>query len=813
MRLRSLRLENYRRYRASEIEFPDGLIAVVGPNGAGKSTLLEAVGWALFGHDASRTEKELVRRASAAVGDDVLVRVEFEHEGMALQVTRRLRGKSQQSEAQVQVDGKLVASPGANSAEAATRWIAKLLGFDHKGFHATVFARQGDLKALSDLRAGERKRLILALLGVDEVDAAIGIARTRKREAGIRLDEARRSLARGVRLREEEAGARKRLAETESELAAAQASLCDLRAAWERARAELQRQEALRDQAREARVRLEGLQRGLQSRSDQARRLSAEIRLLEEKDQLLQRRRAREPEFEGLDAALAAWESAQAARTTISILSAERGRTLQELERQRRAVETFVDGPERIRALEAAASQLEADAERHARAISKGETREAALHETASRLQREATDVADQWRRLRDLGSDAPCPTCGRALGALHAEMEARAARAEFARKNRVEDLAREAKEVQAELQGLRAAAVLAAARMRETGQLLKQASIEQAAVAVARPEVGRLSRRLSELEEELVRVSAAAPGPPSADDLVRRRQARDDWRRDVARLETDVARLPTLRSEFVVGNAQVEEHRREIEALSRDLARMGYEEAARVEAQRGEGVARQRWQDSDKAVSVLLERRAAWARTVEEAEREIGRLEEEAKRARELEDLLRLSELLASDRGEEGVLPQFRAHMIASLRPQLGRLASELVTDMTGGRYREVVLDEEYGIQLYDGAHAWPIHRFSGGEADVVHLALRLAVGELLARARGGTQPEFVALDEVLASQDEGRRRSVLASLKGLNKHFRQIFLVTHLDEVRDLVDHVVQLRPNGNGETTLDCSWTVKV
>ena len=45
MKIRSLSLADWRSYRAVEVEFGDGLTAVVGENGHGKTNLIEAIGW------------------------------------------------------------------------------------------------------------------------------------------------------------------------------------------------------------------------------------------------------------------------------------------------------------------------------------------------------------------------------------------------------------------------------------------------------------------------------------------------------------------------------------------------------------------------------------------------------------------------------------------------------------------------------------------------------------------------------------------------------------------------------------------------
>ncbi|MFO1533832.1 MAG: AAA family ATPase [Thermoplasmatota archaeon] len=95
MRIRRLLLHNYRRYRDAEVEFPDGVFALLGRNGFGKSTLLEAISFALFGPAAIRTDKALLRSDAAGPGDAVRVEIDLELGGQAVRIQRELRGKGQ----------------------------------------------------------------------------------------------------------------------------------------------------------------------------------------------------------------------------------------------------------------------------------------------------------------------------------------------------------------------------------------------------------------------------------------------------------------------------------------------------------------------------------------------------------------------------------------------------------------------------------------------------------------------------------------------------------------------------------------------
>ena len=57
MRVERLRASAFRCYSRLEIEFGDGVTAIVGPNGAGKTSLLEAVHFGCLGWSPRTTDE------------------------------------------------------------------------------------------------------------------------------------------------------------------------------------------------------------------------------------------------------------------------------------------------------------------------------------------------------------------------------------------------------------------------------------------------------------------------------------------------------------------------------------------------------------------------------------------------------------------------------------------------------------------------------------------------------------------------------------------------------------------------------------
>ena len=213
------------------------------------------------------------------------------------------------------------------------------------------------------------------------------------------------------------------------------------------------------------------------------------------------------------------------------------------------------------------------------------------------------------------------------------------------------------------------------------------------------------------------------------------------------------------------------------------------------------------RLQERLRALSVEAERRRA---AVERCDADLRRLAEQEAEQRALEgklaDLRRdivLLDRLAGER-DAGLLADFRSHLLGRLRPALSQRAGELFRLCTDGRYDGLELTEDYDLQVLEGGQPLPLVRFSGGEADLANLCLRIAVGEVLAE-RSGEQLGFLALDEVLGSQDEQRRVNVLRALAHLRGRFRQVLLITHIEEVKDALEHVVYVEEGEAGTSVL--------
>jgi exonuclease SbcC len=149
-------------------------------------------------------------------------------------------------------------------------------------------------------------------------------------------------------------------------------------------------------------------------------------------------------------------------------------------------------------------------------------------------------------------------------------------------------------------------------------------------------------------------------------------------------------------------------------------------------------------------------------------------------------------------------VMEAFRTYLISQIRPMLSTHASELFMELTDGKYSQIELDEDYNLLVYDQGTAYTIERFSGGEEDLANLCIRLAISEIITE-RAGSIFQFVILDEIFGSQDQIRKQNIIRTLNGFSSKFKQIFLITHVDDIKHFTEHTMEISEDETGVSSI--------
>jgi len=713
------------------------------------SSLVESIQWALYGQ--SRTAKDQIRTQGLLT--DCEVRLAFEHGGQQYEVRRIIKGRNHQTEAELLI-GDLELAVGVREVGSE---IARLLHMDRQVFRASVFAEQKQLDAFSDITRGDRKKMVLRLLGIKPVEDAIAAARkeARTRKAGTEemagslpdLVEQEAALTAARELQHE---ASKLAAEAGKDLERAAKLFEKLDAAFgasEETRRKAEHLEAMRTHAA-------GQAEALRVRHDDLAGRIADL------SSSLGQLPALEKELEGL---VGSAEKLAAARKL-----AEAAEELAEAESELGSLAAPDAGSE-LAGLKAATKEARAAEKAFNRAESTLEQAEAQL-----------SAAEDALERSGDLDATQPCPTCGQELGDAYEGVVQHRRKEVAALKKRVAEAKRAVRETDAELK--------AAGKRLDTAEKVGK----EAQRALTQREV--LEKKAAAHREKVKALGEPWAGkPPDLAELQTRAARAAELDREVTGLRAETKHLAQAKKDL----AQVAKDRDSALKSTADLD--GQLEELAFDPKAHEKLRADREEAAGDLERARREEREV-ADQLKDAQKEVVRLEAGIEQVKEL--AVRIDEAREEARYVDRVsllLGGFRDHLVARIGPELSREAEAIFRELTNHEYEDLKIDEDdLSIQIADAGTYFPTERFSGSEVDLANLALRVAISQHLSRMAGADLGMMV-LDEVMGSLDAERKDLFVQAIGRLSGHFHQLFVITHAEQVKDQFPASVEVRKTG--------------
>jgi len=773
MRLERVVLTGFLSHAATDWS-PNGarLVSLVGPNGAGKSSLLDAVSYALFDDARARTD-DLVSLGAT----NMSASVEFAFAGARYRV---VRGRSTRAGGKTFLELHLQAADGTwtpltrDSIRETEAAIAELLRLDAATFATAVMLGQGDANRFADATAGERKRILGQVLGLDVYARAEAAGRDQLRmiEASSVADRSRAERVVDAIAELEptvdcpECDGQGWIAETTADplpsgepgepyqiqtscSPTVQISLSDILAAR---RAELAAAEVSIATAGSARNAANARLRELDVALAQADAISGEIERVKA----------------DRDAALEDWRRATDRRGVASA--------------NRIIAEATVLSADEVDAAIAAVPDARAEVERLT--AGEAEDRRLAAEITAAQraleeIDRPVREAVTTWRtkrgleevRIRELEAHARagtsvCATCGQTINETQALDQLHAARERFTALG---------DEPTAPLALAKASAALARLESRR-----RELAWDPAAMIAARDRLGEFER-IAARGETIAAARAAlereAAAIAEADAELRRIEVRGrDMKTRLAGLAEQAAAAEPLRAERIAQAGALSGAETALQA-AQDAARAAERGVAAMEA----SVARLEELRAEQGVL-----RAALAA----AELEIGRLRR-----------------LVAAFGVTGI----PARIIESVLPELGAYANELLGQLRPGvslelRAQRAKKDgkgvvEALDLVVRDDVGERPLALFSGGERMSVSLALAVGLSRLVAR-RAGTAIRTLVIDEP-DGLDADARRAFGMALRVLahQGELERVVLVSHHPDLAEYADEVYQVTKGPGG------------
>ncbi len=687
MRLRTIQLLNYRRFKLAELELPDGMVSIIGPNGSGKSTLMEAVAWALFGNQSEivRTGKESIKRQGANHTEPCMARIEFDFEDTGYIVERTMKGKNLTMNASMYAGDNLM----ARGTEEVSQALMKLFGMDHKSFFISVFARQKELNALTSQPKGERKRMVLRLLDIENIDEAIKHIREDARYAKDAIQSARDELT------TDDGGSV--VKELKKKLIGLETQKKELAKSHKCLGYELKNIESVHKKLKKELDSLDKLAREKEKLELTKKALEAKLSILKEQK-----------------------EELAADLKQLEVLETQYNEIQPKASKIKSDLESVLDKQKLARSQE---QKLVVQVTEHKAGI--------------KHLAREIDKIKTSMSEIENMGPESDCPTCERKLGDTYQKLLDAFESQINDRKKQSQVFSTRLSDMEKEQEGSKALFQALAKREERLRQRLKDFDILQAKVERG----SKLRKRQDSLEEKLL-----------------------DSKCQLKDVKTKLDGIKFDQKSFDKAKAAYEEMNIDLRTIDRQKMKL------------------------DSEIARLEERQKA--RTGELARLEKVQKKYDKKKA-EAEILTAL----------ETVIGEFRKHLISRIRPALASMSSELLSVLTEGRYNEIELSEDYDISIRDAGDMHKLDRFSGGEKDLANLCLRLAISEIIATRHGTNSFDMIVLDEIFGSLDANRKRALLTTLNGLSNRFKQIFLITHVEDVKELMGNVIQVSEGSDG------------
>jgi exonuclease SbcC len=458
-------------------------------------------------------------------------------------------------------------------------------------------------------------------------------------------------------------------------------------------------------------------------------------------------------------------------------------------------LEFFIDLDTELTRLEETRAKLEAAMVEISDKISRQE-------QTITQMSKEIAEKEGHMSDLKNLGPESTCPTCERPLeehyeGLLEkidGELEAKIKELGSLRStlNKLKDEKKGLDKDKIELK--KKDKELSDSKLKREEVSAKLAGFEHD-IKELEEELKDQKKQLSELPEDTYDKNLFADVKKQLSEL------KAPHERYIA-LKSSVASMGDVEKRIMIAGTKVQESEGKKQKLATEMTALGFDDKEhqrlsdlRLESSRHFG-------ESEKEFSMKEKEQKHSEEKAQDLEKRLGELVSKKVEISEKEERVAYLSML------EVIMDKFKSNLISRIRPLLSQYGSEFLVKLTDGKYSELELNEDYEILIFDDGEKYELKRFSGGEEDIANLCIRLAISRVIAESAGTTGVNMIILDEIFGSQDIYRKRNIVTLLNELTNQYQQIFLITHVEEMKERMGFVIDVSAEGEDDTS-----TVKI
>lgn len=786
MKLKSIKLENFRQHEDSFIEFSDGITIINGTNGAGKSTILEAITWAIYGTDAARGNKDTIKFNKAKAKAKVRVELVFNLDDEIFRIERFL------DKAELYFGEDENKAPIVTTQQEVTKYLTDKLGMTKDEFFNTYFTGQKELNFLGNQKPLDRRKFISKVLNYEKIREVQEQVRADKNSITSEITGLKLGIADLDSLNEEKKLAKTELEEIKKELDIKQKEfnecsdkLSKIEPEWEKIRETREKFDKNTRELEFLKEKTNIIEKNKNSLEEKSKNMQEKAKILEEISEFEAEYKETELKIKELEKLQEKETLRQTCLTKIEALEKEiQEKQLQQEEviksgkEKRIIVDKIPSIKDEITLISKQIQEIET------KVISEQKEKEVLI----SQKQKEIEKIQKQLDIILEKGEEGSCPTCERTL------------KGEFEKvtgnfKSHISILENEIKVLKA---GLEKSSINSPVKLdlqnkkdekeKEYADLMTfqgQYEEEKRRFLIIKSEIESKTQEKTKIQEELAKLPEGFDS--KALNALREKNIplREKYEK-ILSLKTELADYNKIKNELELATKEIQETEIKQMQLGKELKELNYSEEAFLK--------------TEEAFKQTKESFYNFKNELVKIQAEEKNINDKLDRIRKTEDLNKEKLKLIKDKQEKLNLlveldrfyGQFWEKLNNQARPEISELASKFLVDLTDGRYSELELNEKYEICLHDDGEIKPV--ISGGEEDLVNLCVRLAISQIIAQ-RSGTALSLLILDEIFGSLDENRRSNVVNLLRNLTNNFEQVILITHIDDIKDDIDNIITI------------------
>ncbi len=788
MVLISLKMQNYKKYEDFYLEFSEGLTGIVGRNGSGKSTIFSAIIFALYGD--MRGEKENIRFARADKNAAVNVELIFEIEQNSYKIVRQMRGKNLIAKAYLYDDKENLLS---ESSKSVTAEISRLTGMNKEAFVHTIFASQKELTALSVLKSDERKRIIRKLLGLEKIDKI-------EKEIKLKIRDLNKEIETigGLLLKDEEVNniknqknlkqkkidnLKKEVDKIESEFQKRSDELKDT----DKRLKTLQKQ---KDQYVSLKNRLSLVQKSLQNEKANLKKRSDYLHDLMENKKIYEKEKFIINEYKELETKILDFQKQKEIRLKREGLQ----KHLTLLQKQLKEVKSEIDElKEKIKKRDSLLKEeknYREDLNDCEKSLNDIRVKESLIKEETAGFVKLVKESESKIKNIQKLGKNSNCPTCTRALldeydnviNSLRKSInELKQKEIEKREKELKRILLLEKEKIDKKDKIMQ--------KLKELGEELSVLSVLQKRYEKRDEEFTRIKSEILQKKEELNTLKDLNYEKEAYDKAINQKKSLEKRYKELLGIKKIIEQIPSIKEEIDNYKNEISKYKVQTSKFESKIKTHIYNvsEHEKTELKYKEILSQRDEISKEMSLKKVF---------LQEIKGEILTLNSKLKRDEEQKNIFNQKIVDRNDfKKLKLFLNEFKNKINSQISPKIGLYASQMYANITKGRYQHIEVNEEFDFFIYDDGVKYPLERFSGGEIDLANLVLRIAISRTLSELAGKGGVGFLAFDEVFGSQDEERRFEIMEAFHTIKEQYRQIFLISHEKEVREMFEKTIQL------------------